>query len=522
MGNKINLSFYKNNDIYIYDYLKRIDNKVLALINSNPSILYRNFGFFYNETRKNLLESLDLSKDAEVLEVNACLGAVTKFLCEKASSVTAIEFSLNNAKIIENRLKDKNNLEIIVGDLKDIKFNKKYDIIFISELLEASNIFFDDKNSVDIFIDYFKNLLKEDGIIIFSINNRYGIKNWCGSRDDYTGEQYDTLYNYPKRKTGFKAYSKPELETIFSKKFNYVKFYYPTPDNYCNAQLLSDSTIKLFEKKNLFTYNMVEKGHTFIDQAPLIGDLLDIGKFDFFANSFLIIVSDNMPKSELLYSKHLPSSCTRIVKNNDQIYAEKLPLDEEAKKIFNKTYDYYVSETNRLEKCNIKNIKLARCIKKDNGTIAFDLAKGERFDILVYEAIRQDNFSEFSKLLRGFKEMIYMLYPDRKVMDFTTQNMEKIFGVQNIQNVECVKDANFDMNFSNIFKDGDNYTLIDYDKVCPYYLPLDYIVYKGIRSVKSPYNLSALNLFNEENDEIFRSMIISYYKCSEKDMYFDL
>lgn len=520
MTNKLNLDFYRNDDIYIYQRLKRIDDKALEIIRNNPDVLKQGFGFYYDSVRKTLLEAFEFDKNAEVLEVNGCLGAITEFLSDKVKSVTVLEFALNNAKIIENRLAGKDNVEIVVGNLKNIVLKKKFDYIFISETLEASRMFFDGENAADLFIDYFKKLLKPNGFILFSVENRFGIKNWCGASDERTGLPYDGLINYSGKESKFELYSKPELEDIFNRHFKYVKFYYPSPDNYYNLQLLSDSTIELFEKKNLPRYRQIYKGQTIVNQAVLMRDLLKIGKFDFFANSFLAVVGNNKPEKELLYSKHIFTSFTRIVKENKETYAEKVPLDDISKRFFIKLHEYYLYETNRLKEAGITNIKLAKCTQKEDGVLKFDYAKGERLDILADKAIKNNDFNSLAKILIDFKAMVYVLYSNRKVMNFTTAGMEKIFGKHTIENVACVKNANFDMNLSNIFKDGNNYTIIDYDKICPYYIPIDYIVYKGVRSIKSPYNLSVLNLFKENEGQAFYEMMRSYFNCPQEDKYF--
>ncbi|MCR5615799.1 MAG: hypothetical protein K6F45_06490 [Saccharofermentans sp.] len=84
--------------------------------------------YHLSETRKNILSWFDLKQDANVLEIGAECGALTGLLCEKAKHVTAIdpskEYCETNA--LRNRF---DNLDIITGKFKDIKFDCAFDYV---------------------------------------------------------------------------------------------------------------------------------------------------------------------------------------------------------------------------------------------------------------------------------------------------------------------------------------------------------------------------------------------------------
>lgn len=85
--------------------------------------------------RANLLSWIDFKEDASVLELNAECGALTGILCEKAKHVTAVDASKENCEI--NSLRNKyENLELITGEFKKIKFTKTFDYITIVGLPE--------------------------------------------------------------------------------------------------------------------------------------------------------------------------------------------------------------------------------------------------------------------------------------------------------------------------------------------------------------------------------------------------
>ena len=85
--------------------------------------------------RANLLSWIDFKEDASVLEINAECGALTGILCEKAKHVTAVDPSKENCEI--NAIRNKyENLELITGEFRKIKFTQPFDYITIVGLPE--------------------------------------------------------------------------------------------------------------------------------------------------------------------------------------------------------------------------------------------------------------------------------------------------------------------------------------------------------------------------------------------------
>lgn len=125
---RLNYSFYNGVDLYsdgeIEDEMLEIAKNnndfesVIAGDNRWP-ILYH-----FSNKRHNLLEWYPFDKEAEVLEIGAGCGAITGVLCNKCKHVTSVELSQKRSLINYYRNRDKENLEIIVGNLNDIQFDK--------------------------------------------------------------------------------------------------------------------------------------------------------------------------------------------------------------------------------------------------------------------------------------------------------------------------------------------------------------------------------------------------------------
>ena len=124
---KVNYDFYTGNDAYcdgevekdIINFLKEYgENGYKTIFSKDIS-----WPVFYHITpiRKNILNWYPFKDNSEVLEIGAGMGAITGVLCDKAYKVTSVELSKQRASAIMERCKDKENLEIIVGNFNDIR-----------------------------------------------------------------------------------------------------------------------------------------------------------------------------------------------------------------------------------------------------------------------------------------------------------------------------------------------------------------------------------------------------------------
>lgn len=131
----LNLKWYKDKDEYSEG---DVENLVLKLIAENEPEEYSkiicdnfNWSVYYHLTniRQNILNWYPFSRDADVLEIGCGMGAITGMLCDACATVTAVELAKRRAVATLLRCRKKDNLEIIVGNLNDIEFDRKFDYI---------------------------------------------------------------------------------------------------------------------------------------------------------------------------------------------------------------------------------------------------------------------------------------------------------------------------------------------------------------------------------------------------------
>lgn len=291
---KLNLSFYNNNDFSVYYSLTKMDNYIMKMISQatclpfSSDYLPKDIKYFMNPLRKNLLNWIEFSKDDEILDVNDVFGVNAEDLCDRAKSVTLVEFSKHIADITNTVLQDKDNLEIIVGNLKHIEFDKKFDYIILTDVLEAVKTFFGKDFSVLDSIKYFKNLLKTKGKLIINISNQFGIKNWAGAVEEHFGKIYGSLKNYSG--IPINLFSQEDLRKFLEKcDFTNIQTFYPIPTHYCPSKILSSTEqvdkqiAKLYQNYSLHTDNL------FFDERIMMEDIINNDKFYLFVNSYMFI-----------------------------------------------------------------------------------------------------------------------------------------------------------------------------------------------------------------------------------------
>lgn len=290
-----NTSFYKGEDLYSDG---DVENEVIKIIAANPDTDYEkaisnNYSWpvFYHLTRirQNLLSWYSFKEQSDVLEIGCGMGAITELLCKKCNSVTAVELSKRRATATYLRCREYDDLEIIVGNLNDIQFNKKYDYITLIGVLEYQNNFTSSSNPFRDFLAKIKQLLKPDGKLIIAIENKYGLKYWCGAPEDHSGIPYDGINNYAYSNVA-RTFSKKQLERLVkSVGFSNTYFYYPLPDYKMPQVIYSEDYLpKNGSIDNWIPYYEPNGNSMISDEEHIYGDLVDNDVFEFFANSFMV------------------------------------------------------------------------------------------------------------------------------------------------------------------------------------------------------------------------------------------
>lgn len=293
MTAKINYDYYKDKDSYSDG---DIENSILEIVkkqNDFTDILHtsNNWPILYHlsPVRRNLMNWYDFDADASLLEVGGGCGAFSGMFADKLHEVKVVELSKRRSEIIYNRHKEYDNLEVIVGNISDIEFDKKFDYITLIGVLEYAGKFSDSKAPYNAFLEHMKGLLKPGGRLLIAIENKFGLKYWSGAKEDHTGKFFDSIEGYSSSKD-VQTFGKPELTTLLNDcGFNNIYFYYPMPDYKLPKVIYSDDYLPHIDAFfDQYSPNFDQDRYLLFDEREAYKNIIKNGMFPFFANSFLV------------------------------------------------------------------------------------------------------------------------------------------------------------------------------------------------------------------------------------------
>ena len=297
IGNvKLNYQFYSGSDLYsdgaIEDELLEIVKKYTKPEYTAVIIEKNNWPIMYHlsHIRENLIEWLPITPNDTILEIGSGCGALTGCLANKAKSVTCIELSEKRSMINAYRNKDKDNIEILIGNFEDIEKNitEKYDYIMLIGVLEYGEKYISSANPYKTFLENVKNLLKPNGQVIIGIENKFGMKYWSGCKEDHVGIYFEGLEGYTRTK-GLKTFSKKELEELMrTVGFNNFSFYYPYPDYKFPMVIYSDNYLPKESELNNNIRNFDSERFVLFDEGKVFNAIINENLFPTFSNSYLI------------------------------------------------------------------------------------------------------------------------------------------------------------------------------------------------------------------------------------------
>lgn len=155
-----------------------------------------------SELRRGLFNWYDFGSDAGILEIGGGYGALTGLFCERAAEVVVTERSLYRAQIMQKRYEDRDNLSIYVGDILDMAFEKKFDYIILTGILERAGKGSFDKEPYASYLRSLQQFLKPGGILLAAVDNRYGLRYFAGMKNIHTGKVFDSIRKYPEGNRG--------------------------------------------------------------------------------------------------------------------------------------------------------------------------------------------------------------------------------------------------------------------------------------------------------------------------------
>lgn len=242
--------------------------------------------YHLSDMRTGLLGWYELPPGAEVLEIGAGFGALTGQLCDMAGHVTAVERSLFRARSLVKRWTRRENLDVYVGDFTELPFRRRFDLITLIGVLPRLAEGCQDLAPYIKYLRMLQEHLTPHGHILLAMDNRLGLKFFCGARDAHLEEPFGGLSG---QSGECHIFTKEEICTLLKKAgYPYVRFYYPLPDYRLPQMIFSDAQLpKESVGEALIPYDPTSDSRV-LSETYLYRDIIKNGLFPQMANSFLV------------------------------------------------------------------------------------------------------------------------------------------------------------------------------------------------------------------------------------------
>ncbi len=216
------------------------------------------------------------------------------------------------------------------------------------------------------------------------------------------------------------------------------------------------------------------------DEKEMIRTLIDEDIFDRFSNSFFIEVSEDEIETESAvkyakisnYRKREFAISTRIFEEKGQRYVVKEGLNEESVKHIKRMLTYQKESVGIF-----KNLAVSETPKG----VKMSFLKGKTLSSELIALLKTSNKAAFEAELRLIYEKISEgALPSCQYSDDAA--FKTVFGKESVEEeLLCKERMNIDMIFTNVFKQGDGYQVIDYEWCFDFKLPVAFVMWRILR-----------------------------------------
>ena len=438
----LNYEHYSGTDIYSDG---DIENELLDIVKNSPSEAFqgiieekKSWPILYHlsSVRGNIVDWLPIGKSDKVLEIGSGCGAITQALSCKAGSVTCVELSAKRSHVNAYRNQDKDNITIHVGNFTDIEqgLDTDFDYICLIGAFEYASSYIGGDTPYEDFLKKIRKHAKNNGRIVIAIENKFGLKYWAGCKEDHVGEYFASLEGYPKGGSA-RTFTRNGLEKVFKAcGINEYSFYYPYPDYKLPWAIFSD---KRLPRKGELTDNIrnLDRDRLYLfNEGNVYDSIIEDEEYPLFANSYMALLGPDTDVSYAKFSNDRKSECAikTLITSKGVL---KVPMSEKAKGHIKAMAQNYEKLTERYRG---SKLSINKCtFYSDDGTALFEFVKGKTLEERLDEALFASNEEDFKRLFNDYYERI------------------------DYNNSSAVSD--YDLIFSNILTDGDEWTVIDYE-----------------------------------------------------------
>lgn len=457
---------YENEDLEnkIYDIVCK-GNDFIEAIRENNSYEYH---YFLSPLRHNLFQWYPFKEEGSLLEIGAGYGQLTSLFTQKVSHVVAVEDSQSKCNIISKRAED---ASVLVSDFDDIQTDEKFDYIVLCNIFEYAKSFVKSENPYVDYLNYLKKFLKDDGVILLALSNRLGLKYLAGFKEEHTDQLFKGIEGYSNIDY-VETFTKTEISNIINDAgFSNYKFFYPYPNHEFTETVNTDKFINEIPYTGVNEYS--GERIQFFDEVKLNLTLSKDNLSQYFANSFLIEIrtsdmdysSDNIDFVKIGGDREEEFNIYTIIWSDCKV--SKTPVSEKAETHIKRMVDG--------SKYDIGKIKCLDAEMKGN-SLYYDFINEKSCEYMVLDFIAENDKEKFFKLIEEIHEALF--YNSFETDDYATEEFLEIFKVKSDAKFHCHEKSYLDLILGNMFIIDGEFTVIDYEWIFDFPIPLEYIFYR--------------------------------------------
>ena len=399
-----------------------------------------------SDIRENIINWYDFKEKANILFIGS---DVYECLFKNDNKVTVLDVDKQLLETIE----DRENLEKVNQDLTlfSSQCGKKFDYIIIMEAMNRLKDFIKvGKSTLKQFLELSYNILNNSGIILFSVANKFSIKNFSGATYN-GGNSYDVLLGKEKSTA---IYSKNEIIKILNEsKFEKYNFYYPFPDHKLPSIVYSDKYLPNDNNSKLAYLVYYNPNDTIIfNEMEAIREIVKDGMLDYFSNSYLLEVSnsdENFSRVKFASYNNFRNKENKLITKMYDGYVQKEAIFEEGLNHIKKIEE----NIEILKKCNIDT---ADSIENNKVISKYQTLK--TFNEYIGELVSQENIDLIKILIKKWYEIIYSssmcMFCEKTMKNVNIFEKYGIIVDNNLkEKMHFLTDCLFDLTFENVFID---------------------------------------------------------------------
>lgn len=260
--------------------------------------------YHLSPARANVIRALHLPAEANVLEVGAGCGAITRYLGETCALVDALEPTIARARVAAARTVDLPGVTVFCAEVSDLPATPAYDVVVVVGVLEYVGGGARLHSPYVEFLNVLRAVLKPGGRIVVAIENPVGVKYLAGAPEDHSGKVFHSVEGYPVDGPA-RTFTRKELRELASAAgFTGAQVLGAFPDYKLTRAVFADALFEAapalaLEVPRFPSPDWVHARPHLAEEAEMWSELVATGHGAEFSNSLVLIAESGEPEQPL-------------------------------------------------------------------------------------------------------------------------------------------------------------------------------------------------------------------------------